>query len=266
MSEQSVSNPLLDKIQLPGRSFTLPSGAYLYQNGEVNDEIKRNSGDIHVHALTAIDEINMKNPDLLFNGKSVESVLSNVVKGIQKPLELFGRDIDAIMLFMRVVTYGPEYDIQATHNCENAKEQEYTVNLEDIIRRMKRLDPTLIESSYKVTLDNGQVVQLRPTRFVDVITALQNLDVKKKMTADEVKDALFRNLSQVIDNVDGIKDRFMIDEWLRKVPVTSVNAIAEAIDGANNWGPDFTVELQCRDCGEVFKAELPINPVSFFSE
>lgn len=259
-------NPLLAKIQLPGRSFTLPSGAYLYNNGEVCDEIKRNNGDVHIHALTAIDEINMKNPDMLFNGKSIESVLASTVRGISKPLELYGRDIDALMLFMRIVTYGPTYEIEARHYCEGGKEHDYTVDLEDIVRKIKRLDPTILDESYKVTLSNGQIVQLRPTRFIDVVSALQSIDPKKKMTGDDVKEALFKNLSQVIDNVDGTKDRFMIEEWLKKVPVTMINSIAEAIDKSNDWGPDFNIQLKCQDCGEMFNADLPINPVSFFSE
>lgn len=266
MSETANVNPLLAKLQLPGRSFTLPSGAYLYNNGEIDDEAKRNNGDVHIHALTAIDEINLKNPDMLFSGKSIESVLASCVPNIKKPLELFGRDIDALMLYLRIVTYGPRFEIEAKHYCENGKEHVYEINLEDVVRSIKRLDPTVIDSAYTVKLESGQMVTLRPTRFMDVVAALQSIDPKKKMTADDVKDALFKNLIQVINNVDGITDRFLIDEWLRKLPVTAVNSIADTIDKSNAWGPDFTVELTCLDCGEKFRVELPINPVSFFSE
>jgi hypothetical protein len=170
------------------------------------------------------------------------------------------------MLYMRIVTYGPRFEIEAKHYCENAKEHAYEINLEDLVRSVKRLDPTLIESQYKLALENGQNVTLRPTRFMDVITALQSVDPKKKLTPDDVKEMLFTNLGQVIDNVEGIKDRFLIDEWLRKVPVTVINAIADQIDKSNDWGPNFIVDLKCLDCGETFKADLPINPVSFFSE
>jgi hypothetical protein len=34
----------------------------------------------------------------------------------------------------------------------------------------------------------------------------------------------------------------------------------------NDWGPKQTVELVCKDCGEKMDVELPLNPVSFFTE
>ena len=60
-------NPLLQGIKLPGRTFQLPSRGALY-NDELDGTIV--GGEVHVHPMTALTEINLKNPDLLFNGKA----------------------------------------------------------------------------------------------------------------------------------------------------------------------------------------------------
>jgi len=45
-----------------------------------------------------------------------------------------------------------------------------------------------------------------------------------------------------------------------------INKITTAGASLNDWGPDQIVTLKCRDCGTEFRVELPLNPVSFFSE
>ena len=122
---EATVNPLMGKIKLPGRTFQLPSRGALYKNGEVAAA----EGEIHVHALSALAEINLKNPDLLFNGKAIQAVFAECIPEIKKATELYGRDIDAIMFFLRLVTYGPEFVVDITHTCENAKEHSYSVNI-----------------------------------------------------------------------------------------------------------------------------------------
>ena len=53
---------ILAKLKLPGRVFQLPSRAALYQNGELEGA----DGEVQVQALSALTEINLKNPDLKF--------------------------------------------------------------------------------------------------------------------------------------------------------------------------------------------------------
>ena len=127
------TNPLLQKIKLPGRTFQLPSRGALYQNGEVANA----EGEIHVHALSALAEINLKNPDLLFNGKAIQEVFSECIPEIKNASALYARDIDALMFFLRLVTYGPHFEISVKHNCEKAKDHAYVVNIEELTQQMK---------------------------------------------------------------------------------------------------------------------------------
>lgn len=261
--ESSVTNPLMAKIKLPGRMFRLPSGGYLYKNGELSDSCK--DGEVHVRPMSALSEIKIKNPDMLFSGQAVREILAECVEEIKKPMELFGRDIDALLCFLRVVTYGPKFRIEADHGCHGSKVHGYEVDIESVIQGIRQLDPTTIGARYEITLANGQVVTLDPVRFKTVVELMQ-ANNKDLPTAEDIQLNMISNLLNMIHDVDGITDKELIREWVRSAPAPYISAIANALDTSNEWGPKFEQEVVCRDCGESMTVELPLNPVNFFSE
>jgi hypothetical protein len=256
-------NPLLQGIKLPGRTFQLPSRGALY-NEELDGTIV--SGEIHVHPMTALTEINLKNPDLLFNGKALLSVVQECIPGIRKPLELFGRDVDALLFFLRLVTYGSEYRIEVKHDCTDAKNHSYTVDLEQLNMQMKQLDPTLVESKRVVTMQNGQKVFTRPMRFADIVALFHTSEGKKELKAEDIKELAVTNLKCMIERVDSVTEPKFIEQWIRTLTTPQINRITEAAAALNDWGPDQVVTIKCKDCGEDMRVELPMNPVSFFTE
>ena len=260
MSEQT--NPLLASLKLPGRIFQLPSRGVFYRNGELSVR----DGEIHIHPMSALDEINMKNPDQLFSGAAVESVFKTCITGIEKPAELLSKDVDAIMMFLRVVTYGPSYEFNARHVCEGAQDHSYVADVEQLINQMKFIDPTTIEQLYTVTLPNGQTVRLQPNRYQQVLELIRANENKQKMTAEDQQRNLKMMLLGIIDSVDGVSDRAQVEEWISRVPTTFINRIAEKVENVNEWGPLLNWSCTCKDCGAAFDVEIPINPVSFFTE
>lgn len=258
------NNPLLEGLKLPGRIFQLPSRGIFYRDGELSSSIK--DGEIHVQPMSALDEINMKNPDQLFSGIAVQTVFNHTISGISKPSELLAKDIDAIMLFLRTVTYGPHYEFMARHNCEGGKEHSYVANIDEMINSMKMLDPTTVEQLYTLTLSNGQTVKLKPNRYQQVIDLIKMNEAKEIITVEDQQVNLTKMLLGVIQSVDGITDEAMIMDWIKRLPSPMVNKIAGRIEGVNAWGPDLKWTCKCKDCGEEFSVEIPINPVSFFTE
>lgn len=257
-------NPLLSKVKLPGRTFPLPSKGVLYTNGELDASIK--DGEVHVHPMSALVEINLKNPDQLFNGKALEAVLAESVPGIKKPLELYGRDVDALLFFLRLTTYGSEYRIEVKHDCKEAKNHSYVVDLEKIIQDMKFLDPTIIERDRVVSLPTGQKVFTRPMRFSDVIKLYHLSEGKKELSSEDIKEMAIVNLLSMIQRVDDIDNPVFIEEWLRQLSSPFINRITEAATTLNSWGPEQIAIIKCKDCGADMHVELPLNPVSFFTE
>lgn len=257
-------NPLIEGLKLPGRIFKLPSQGLFYKNGELADYVKE--GEVHVRALSAFDEIMIKNPDQLFSGSAIQHVLSTCVEGIEKPGELLSKDVDALMVFLRSVTYGDTYDLTVNHKCENAKNHDYSISVESFISGMKCIDPTTVEKAFTVVLQNGQVVKLRPNRYSEILELVKNNSIKKEMTPEDKREYLLSMLLGVIESVDGIQDRQMIKEWVLKLPTKMIDKIADKIEGVNDWGISTAVKIKCKDCGEEFEVIVPLNPVSFFTE
>lgn len=267
------TNPLLAKIKLPGRTFQLPSRGALYKNGEVSSV----EGEVHVHPMSALAEISLKNPDLLFNGKALDQVFAECIPEIKKPTELYGRDIDAIMYYLRLVTYGSDFEIRVKHDCAESKlegpdgktdhrEHSYVVNIEELIQQMRFLDPTVAEEEYKTELPNGQVVKVHPVKFEHMIKLFQMNTGKTDFTSDDIKKNVVFNLVNLIESVDGITDKALISEWVSSITTPYQNRIADAIEKTNNWGPEQTVNICCKDCGAYMPVDLPLNPISFFTE
>jgi hypothetical protein len=261
--ENNTQNPLMAKIKLPGRIFKLPSGGYLYNNNELSDSCK--DGEVHVRPMSAFAEFKMKNPDMLYSGISIREVLAECVEEIRNPSELFCRDIDALLCYLRVVTYGPNFRIEADHNCENSKMHGYDIDIEKIINNIRELDPTTVGTRYGVPMPNGQVVTLEPLRFKHMIILLQSNN-KDLPTADDIQANLTNNLLNMINNIDGVTDKKFIEEWIRQAPATYISAIGHLMDSSNEWGPKFEQEIMCRDCGKPMTVDLPVNPINFFSE
>lgn len=258
MSE-NIANPLVQRLKLPGRVFQLPSRGALYRNGELETP----EGEVHVHPMSALTEINLKNPDQLFNGKALEEVCAECVPEIKKPSELFGRDVDALMFFLRLVTYGPQFEVNVKHTCEGAKNHSYVIDIEKMVAEMKPLDPT---EKFEVTIQTGQKVVLHPVKFEHMIKLFQMNAGKKELTPEDVKKNIVFNLVSLVESVDGISDRKLIEEWIKGLTSPMQNRIAAVIEKMNDWGPSHSSKLKCKDCGTEMDVELPLNPISFFTE
>jgi hypothetical protein len=260
----SEVNPLLAKIKLPGKIFQLPSKGLFYKNGELEPHIT--NGEIHVRPMSALAEIHLKNPDQLFSGQAVETVFKECVSGVVKPHELLSKDVDAILIFLRLVTYGADYEFAATHTCKDAKSHSYTANVEEMIGDMKMIDPTMVDELFTVTLQNDQVVKLMPSRYHHVVELLKENVGREQIDVESIKKNLIMMLASVVVQVDDVTDPAMIKEWLMQIPTTWVTRISDRVESVNEWGPTLRWKGHCKDCEAALTVELPINPVTFFTE
>ena len=262
MSENT--NPLLARLQIPGETFRLPSQGLFYTNGELRDDVK--DGELHVFPMTAYDEIIFKTPDMLLSGKAIDEVFARCIPQVIKPRQLLSKDVDFLITCLRIITFGPEITLTYTHDCESAKGHEYKASLQTILRAAKAIDPTTLTSVYEVKMDNGQEVRLRPTVFNTILELNQNLDKSEEAnTLIAIQQNIMKVLIDMIESVDGITDRQQIAEWVVALPAGWIRFLSDSIDKVSDWGVEFKVEVECKDCGAKMMMPFSANPVSFFS-
>jgi hypothetical protein len=253
-------NPLLAKVRIPGETFRLPSRGKYYTNGEISDDVV--DGEVHVAPMTTIDELVLKSPDKLLSGKAIEEVFLRRIPQIQKPMDLLSKDVDYLLMCLRLVSYGEDLDIQIAHTCEDAQMHTYTLQPRELLRSTKEVDPT---KKYSVTMPNGQVVEMRPPMFKDVIAMYQSTDNFDSMSNEDAAKIVFTNLSGMIKDVDGIENRDQILEWLNEVPAGWIGQIADEIIEVSDWGIQPKQTIKCKDCGEDWEIDVPSNPITFFT-
>ena len=268
-----MSNPLLAKLKLPGRIFQLPSKGEFYKGSKIPVlSEKAKNGEIEVMPLSGLSEIKLRSPDLLFSGRALREICEECIPDIINPELLISQDVDAVFCFLRIVTYGAEMNISSIHNCEKSEYHDYIVNIEQIVMNPNNKCLDFIDSIYKLKLSNDQVIKLRPVRFQDVIDMTHiaidiNASIAAKGMADErlVQDASIRDLMSIVSEVDGITDESLIKQWVKLLPRKYIDEILEYNKSINQWGFNLNVDLTCKDCGELMKHNLELDPVNFFS-
>ena len=91
-----------DYVMLPSKGRIYPADSPLY-----------NLEEIEVRHLTAADEDILTSRALLRTGKAIDTMLSNVLMNKSINVDDFiSGDKNAILTFLRITGYGPEYDVE----------------------------------------------------------------------------------------------------------------------------------------------------------
>lgn len=260
-----VHNPLLDRLRIPGTSFRLPSQGLFYENGELASSTT--NGELEVYPMTAIDEVILATPDKLLSGKAIEEVFTRCIPQVVKPRDLLARDVDFLMMCLRNVTFGATMEVKYKHECENALNHTYMINIDQLIKTVKQIDPTTISKEYTLTMDNGQVVKLKPLTFATIIDLYQSTAFSKQeedFSQEEAETMIIRSISSAIKSVDNIEDVSMIEGWVRSISLGWKRQIEQQVQQISNWGMDFEVKDHCKDCKEEITLQITANPISFF--
>jgi hypothetical protein len=257
-------NPLLDRLRIPGATYRLPSRGIFYDSGELDETVKK--GEVEIYPMTAMEEIILATPDKLISGKAITEVFAHCIPQIKKPADLLTKDVDFLMVCLRAVSFGDFMELSYTHDCKNAKDHTYSVDLQQMIRDTKSIDPTTISEEYNVTLPNGQIVTLKPLTYGNVVDLYQTTAMMKEdeLSQSEAEELVISTLVNVIRRVDEIEDKEMIREWVKRIPLGWKKQLEHAAQQVSQWGVDFISRHKCRDCGQSLEIPVTANPVSFF--
>jgi hypothetical protein len=283
--KQPVVNPLAQYYRKPGTYIELPSGGRFYKITPKLSDTK----ELAVYPMTAKDELALKNPDALLNGEALKQVIASVCPDIVDVTEIPAPDIDAILVAMRMTSYGDDMELDVSHGCEESdgKSQRVTVGLGSVLSTLKAIP----ESLGTVALANGVVVQLKPytleaqSRLLRVqfntMRQLQGAEANENSTIEQKADIANKGYDQlVVLSQDILAQSILfvrlpdgtevtnfnhIHEWVKNLDRASNERLDEEIKVFGKFGITRTLEVTCDHCKNKFTTDMLFDPTSFFN-
>jgi len=235
----------------PSDTLPLPSGGKIYKH-------KKNS--LKVAYLTAVDEDLLTSPNLLKNENFLNILLDRKILEDVSVDDLHTGDRNAIMIWLRATAYGSDYPITIYDN--NDQLINVSVDLSTLKYKKFNLEPDedgLI--SYQLPISKKNI----KFRF---LTCGDIDDIEKSVHEyynSETKEILYKpevtiRLSKVIVEVDGVRDRDAINNYVRIMLAGDTKALTKYYN-ENEPGVDLRIKVDAP--GGSIETFLPIN-INFF--
>ena len=259
MENIHTPNPLKKYFRQPKVYITLPSQGKFYPQGTIDYP---ENGEFPVYAMTAKDELTMKTPDALLNGQATVDVVQSCVPNIKDAWQMPSIDLDAILVAIRIATYGEQLEITSKVP-KLGDERTYSVDLRKILNK-------LVTVQYNDTVKlHDMVVKLRPLTYREFSSAsiktFEEQRIFRLVNDDTVPDEeklvkfneSFKKLTNItIDTLNYCIDKIIIDDN----EVSNKTHIKEFVDNADKNFFSFITEHLTEE-----KKKFQIEPMRVIS-
>lgn len=284
MSDQQAipapkKNVLAGWFRQPKIYIRLPSQGKYYPPNALDVS---STGDYPVYAMTAKDELMFKTPDALLNGQSTVEVIKSCVPAILDPWQMPSLDLDAVLIAIRIATYGEIMDLDT--NCPACEaENNYGVNLTNYLENISAFQ-------YSPTIKIGELtIHVRPYTYQEVTKAgiktleqqrLFNVINDDNMSDEDKIDVFgkgFVKLTQLtvdiiagciskIDTPDGSTSNLEdIKEFIHNSSKEVFERISNHITQMKQEIEFKPLEATCQSCSHEFKMPVTMDNANFFA-
>jgi hypothetical protein len=239
------------------------------------------NGEIPVLPMTSVDEITYRTPDALYNGAATVSVIRSCVPAIRDPWVMPGVDVDAVLVGIRIASYGHAMTISPT--CPECKE------IEDIVIDLRAVNDNIAVGNYETPLRTGDLeIYINPITYLTINQNNQiQLEQQQKLmaiTANELDDAVrLEKLKDIMATINEITiktvahsigaikspsamvtEHDFILEYLRNCDSKTFNLIRDHAIKQREAGEIKPIELACGHCNHKYKQPFTLDMASFF--
>jgi hypothetical protein len=275
---KTSNNPLRQFFRQPAIYLTLPSKGQYWPPGAL---VMPENGEIPIYPMTAIDEISYRTPDALFNGQALINVVQSCVPAIKDAGKIPSVDLNALMVAIRIASYGHGMDISSTcPECKN--EDEFSVDLRVMLDNIGRPD-------YTKTIDQGDLqIIFKPSSYEESNkSAMEQFERQKylqqtlqtELSEDERNRILAETLQQITEltmnlivksvaaiQIPGtvVTDAEQIKEFLQESDRTVFRQIRDHVIELTQQSQIKPLDTECTECHHKFQQEINMDMTSFF--
>jgi len=275
---KTSNNPLRQFFRQPAIYLTLPSKGQYWPPGAL---VMPENGEIPIYPMTAIDEISYRTPDALFNGQALINVVQSCVPAIKDAGKIPSVDLNALMVAIRIASYGHGMDISSTcPECTN--EDDFSADLRTILDNIGRPD-------YTKTIDQGDLqIIFKPSSYEESNkSAMEQFERQKylqqtlqtELSEDERNRILSETLQQITEltlnlivksvaaiQIPGavVTDAEQIKEFLRESDRNVFRQIRDHVIELTQQAQIKPLDVECTECHHKYQQEINMDMTSFF--
>ena len=249
--EQNIIDAGTQGFNLPHDIVSLPTGGIFYKS-------KKKS--VKVGYLTAVDEniLSNINPERSIRETVVLPLLRNkIYEHDLRPEELLDGDTEALLIFLRNTSFGPEYRVNLRDPKTNAT-FETSIMLDEL--NIKKTNSSPDENGYLTTTlpRSGNEVKLKLLNVRDLMEIETVISSYPKGRTAPVQTT---RLNKMIVSIDGNEDRMYISKFIESMPIMDSKHIKNFLF-ENEPRLDLTKEV-IAPSGERVMADITFG-VEFF--
>jgi hypothetical protein len=242
---QESNNPLKKYFRQPKIFLRLPSKGKFYTPGSL---VMTESGEFPVYPMTAKDELIFKTPDALLNGEATVSVIKSCIPNIANPWGMPSTDSDAVLIAIRLATYGEKLDIN-TKIPNTGEERTFQIDLRNLLDEL-----TNFEFQPFIQIDDTMSVEIKPATYKEftdnTLKSFEEQRIFRLVNDDTIPDekklaafsASFRKLTELtidlvvnsvacIDTTEGkVTDKAHIKEFFNNADSSTFDKILKHLE------------------------------------
>lgn len=219
-------------------------------------------GKIHIRAMTGEEEQILATPRWVKKGKAIDMIFRRCIKEPINTEELLSTDRTHLLIFLRGISYTPEYDVEI--KCPNCSIKfAHVIELDQLGVDVCPDDFTadsltgtlpVTGFSYTYRLATGQDEQ--------EIAAYREKRINQWGDQGEDDTLLYRT-ALLLDDIEGVTMKKELALLLKKLPIQDVAHLRNEINQPP-FGVDTELPILCPNCSEEFKIDLPMETNFFF--
>lgn len=248
-------------VDVPVESIPLPSMGKVYpENSPLH-----NRETVEIRAMTAREEDILMSRALIKKGTVVSHLIKNCLVDQTVPVDqMLSGDRYALLVALRVMSYGPEYE--ATIECPSCgAKQNRTFKLDELPIKALEISPVAPGQNlfeFELPLSKKKVQFKFLTGHDEEMLLLTQTQKKAKLN-HEVETPVTSRLAQTIVSIDGNTNRGDILRFINGMVVRDSDALRKYMAKCEP-GIDMTQIVDCMECDAVEEVSVPVGVGFFF--
>ena len=220
-------------------------------------------GILHVRRMTGEEEQILATPRFVRKGQAINMIFQKCVQEHINPDKLLTADRTYLLIFLRGISYTPEYDVEVKcSECDTKFATTIDLNGLWVDSCPDDFDFNQLSGTLPTT---GYHFRYRLSRGADETQIQEYREHKMKGfdTAGLPDDTLIYRTSQLLEDIEGLNNKHELIALLKRLPISDVSHLRNVVNDPP-FGVDTNIEIPCPSCMSDFTVDLPLEANFFF--